>query len=131
MEIVEVETGAQAVGGIQLIVEPSKGHVLDRFPGECTGQGLEVVVRGAALRRGYRRRASKRKVRGAGEGDGKHLSGAVVGEKIEQLVFEDRTTHAAAKLVLLAHGLRENPLGLGDRIEGVQRRITEGVKASP
>ena len=80
-------------------------------------RGEEVISR-RTLGRRYLRWTRQRKFRAACITDGIDFTGAVVSEKEEQFVFQDRSAEAGAELLLLMDGLGVDSLRL---VVGVQR----------
>src|SRR5579862_776217 len=86
------------------------------------------MIRRRALSRAHRRRASQRECRKTGIADRIHLPRSVVSKKVEQLVLDDRTAHAASELLLLMNWLRIVAERFLKRIQSVQRRIAQIIK---
>ena len=123
----EVEVGEDVVPAVDLVVEAREKDVLLADAAVDAGEAKQVGDGGGALTGRDGRRALGGRDGGGigggpagGEGDvgrggigqGRDFAEAIVGEEVEQLVLDEGTADAAAKLLLLLDGLGVVAVGL-------------------
>ena len=127
-EVIEIEGTVNLVLLVHRVVQLAESDVLTLKSREGAEIANDISVGRRAGGRRDRRQAGLRIGAAAGIRDGIDLARTVIGQKIKQLVFDNGPAHAGAKLLLLVNRLGIDALRFLQRVEGVQRRITQVIK---